>query len=535
MNQKITRRTFAATLSLAALAALAGAPVWAQDNKAMAIKTMPYPKTEKIDHTDTYFGTTVSDPYRWLEDDRSAQTEAWVKAENAVTFAYLDQIPYRADLQKRLGELINYPRYSAPFQKNNTIFFYKNSGLQNQSVLYVQQGIDGTPEVLIDPNTLSADGTARLSGFALSHNGKYAAYLISQAGSDWQEMHVMEIASKKVLDDTIPWVKFSGASWRGDSGFYYSKYPQPAPGTELTAKNENQKVYWHELGTPSTTDKLVYEEPAHPDRSVSVGATEDEKWEFLYVSEPGKRGNALFFRPASPAGNDLTEPFAPIVAEIGKDSYSAIDNDGDAFLIQTNADAPNDKIVKITVGKPDMKTADVILPEGKEAISGIGTAGGKLFVSTLHDVTTRVQVYDYSGKKEREITLPAPGSAGGFGGEKKDKSFFYTFTSYNYPPAIFRYDIASGKSSLFRTAEIPNFVPDNYVVRQAFAPSKDGTRIPLFIVHKKGLKQNGQNPTLLYGYGGFNISLTPSFSSLRLAWMEQGGVYVVANLRGGAE
>ena len=532
MNQKLTRRTFAATLSLGVLTALAGAPVWAQETP---LKMMPHPPTEKVDHTDDYFGTVIADPYRWLEDDRSPQTEAWVKAENAVTNAYLKQIPYRDAIQERLNELINYPRYSAPFQKNDTVFFYKNSGLQNQSVLYVQQGLNGTPDVLIDPNTLSADGTARLSGFSLSQNGKYAAYLISKAGSDWEEMHVMEIATKKVLDDVIPWVKFSGASWRGEAGFYYSKYPQPAPGTEMTAKNENQKVYWHQLGTPSTDDKLVYEEPAHPDRSVGVSATEDEKWEFLYVSEPGKRGNSLFFRPAAPIGDKIAAPFTPIVPEIGKDSYSIVDNDGDDFLIQTNANAPNEKILKITAQNPDMKSAKVVLPEGREPLSGVGTAGGKLFISTLHDVTTRVQVYDYNGKKERDIALPAPGSAGGFGGEKTDKSFFYTFTSYNYAPTIFRYDIASGKSTLFRTAEIPNFVPENYVVRQAFAPSKDGTKIPLFIVHKKGLKQNGQNPTLLYGYGGFNISLTPSFSSLRLAWIEQGGVYVVANLRGGAE
>ena len=525
-----------AALGVAALTAAmttnTTAPALAQ---APTAQHLPYPQTKKGEQADDYFGTRVADPYRWLEDDRAPETEAWVKAENEVTFAYLDKIPYRADLQKRLGELINYPRYSAPFQKNGRIFFYLNSGLQNQSVLYVQKGIDGTPEVLIDPNTLSPDGTARLSGFSLSKNGKYAAYNVSKAGSDWQETHVLEIASKKVLPDTISWVKFSGASWKGDDGFYYSRYPQPAPGTELTAKNENQKVYWHALGTPETDDALVYEDTTHPDYSVGVGNTEDEKWEFLYVSSPGKRGNALFFRPATQSGEPKNAPFAPIVPEIGKDSYSIVDNDGDAFLIQTNADAPNEKIIRVTAQKPDIKTASVVLPEGREPLGGVGTAGGKLFVSTLKDVTTRVQVYDYNGKKEREITLPAPGSASGFGGEKNDKYFFYTFTSYNYAPTIFRYDIASGKSTLFRTAQIPNFNPTDYVVRQAFAPSKDGTKVPVFVVHKKGLQLNGQNPTLLYGYGGFNVSLTPAFSSLRLAWMEQGGVYVVANLRGGAE
>lgn len=532
----MTRFSFSCPAAFPAVFAVAFAVAFAAvAAPAQAQAPLPYPKTAKIAHTDDYFGSKISDPYRWLENDRAPETEAWVKAQNKVTFAYLDKIPYRAQLQKRLGQLINYPRYSAPFQKNDTIFFYKNNGLQNQSVLYVQQGLNETPEVLIDPNTLSKDGTARLSGFSLSHSGKYASFNVSKAGSDWQETHVLEIATKQVLPDTIPWVKFSGASWRGEDGFYYSRYPQPAPGTELTAKNENQKVYWHTLGTPSEQDALVYEETAHPDRSMGIGASEDEKWEFLYVSQPGKRGNALFFRPAVPAGDKRDAPFTPIMPNITEDSYGIVDNDGDTFLIQTNSKAPNQKVVKVTAQAPDIKTASVVLPEGKEPLDGVGTAGGKLFVSSLKDVITHVQVFDYAGKKERDITLPAPGTAGGFGGEKNDKFFFYTFTSYNYPPAIFRYDIASGKSTLFRAAQIPKFKPTDYVVRQAFAPSKDGTRVPLFIAHRKGIILNGKNPTLLYGYGGFNISLTPGFSATRLAWLEQGGVYVVANLRGGAE
>lgn len=519
---KIPQMLLAASL----VAAVAVAPSWAQ--------TLSYPETKKVEQTDAYFGTSVSDPYRWLEDDNAADTKAWVEAQNKVTFGYLEKIPYRDAVKKRLLGLVNYPRYGQPSVKAGWVFFSKNSGLQNQSVLYYQKGFEGTPEVFLDPNAFSEDGTSRLSGFAVSKNGKYAAYGISRSGSDWVTYSVMEVATKKKLDDDLLWVKFSGADWRGDDGFYYSRYPAPAPGTELTAKNENQKVYFHKVGTPQSEDKLVYEETAHPDRSVGVGITEDQKYEILYVNEPGKRGNALYFRDAA---TDKT--FTPIVATIGEDSFSVADNVGDRFLVQTNQKAPNSKVVLYdprdggTSG--DMAKAKVVLAEKPEPLDGLTTAGGKMFVTYLKDVTSRVYQYSYDGKLERTINLPGPGSAGGFGGEKDDKEVFYTFTSYNYPPTIFRYDIASGKSTLFRSPEVKDYNPAAYEVKQIFYRGKDGAKIPMFVAYKKGLKLDGKNPTLLYGYGGFNVSLTPYFSAILIGWLEQGGVYAVANLRGGAE
>ena len=493
-------------------------------------QTLAYPTTHKVEQTDTYFGTSIADPYRWLEDDNSAETKAWVAEQNKVTFGYLDKIPYRSQVKNRLLEIINYPKYSAPTVKGDYVFFYKNDGLQNQSVLYYQKGMNGTPEVFLDPNTFSADGTARLAGFFLSKDAKYAAYAISRGGSDWQEMYVCEVATKKKLDEKLNWVKFSGASWRGD-GFYYSRYPQPDAGKELTASNNDQKVYFHKVGTAQSADTLVYEEPKNPQRSVGVGNTEDEKWEFLYVSEPGKRGNAVYYRPAG----EMKAPFTPIVAEIGEFSYSPFEEVGGKFLLSTNDGAPNSKVVLFDPKDGDIHKAKVVVAEQKEPIDGLTTAGGKIFVTYLKDVISHVYQFDYTGKQEREITLPAPGTVGGFGGERDDKFVFYTFTSYNYPPTIFRYDIADGKTTLFRTSEIKNFKPEDYVVEQKFYTSKDGTKVPLFISYKKGLKKDGKNPTLLYGYGGFNISLTPGFSALRIAWLEQGGVFALANLRGGAE
>lgn len=494
-------------------------------------QSLDYPATKKVEQTDTYFGTPVRDPYRWLEDDNSAETKAWVEAQNKVTFGYLDKIPYRKALKTRLEQLVNYPRYSGAFQRAGYVFFYKNDGLQNQSVLYVQRGLNGKPDVLLDPNTFSSDGTVRLAGFFVSKNGKYAAYAISKSGSDWQEMRVMEIASRKTLPETLSWVKFSGADWKGSEGFYYSRYPQPAPGTELTAKNENQKVYFHRVGTEQSADMLVYEDTAHPDRSVGVGLTEDEKYEVLYVSEPGKRGNAVFFRPAA----QNTAPFTPIVAEIGENRFGVVDNVGDTFLVQTNQNAPNEKIVLFDPKNPNVQTAKIVVPEKPEPIDGLTTAGGKMFVTYLKDVASRVEVYDYAGKKERDVRLPAPGAAGGFGGEKNDTFVFYSFTSYNYAPTLFKYDLLTGESDVFRAPEIKGFRPNDYEVRQAFFNSKDGARVPIFVIHKRGLKRDGMNPTLLYGYGGFNVSLTPGFSAMRLGWLEQNGVFAVVNLRGGAE
>lgn len=491
-----------------------------------------YPQTQKGQQADTYFGTTVADPYRWLEDDRSAETAQWVVEENRVTNDYLARIPYRSQIKARLEKRINYARYSAPHKHGKYVFFNKNSGLQNQSVLYVQTGLEGKPKVMIDPNTLSADGTTRLTSFELSRTAKYAAYGLSLAGSDWQELHVMEVATKKTLPDTLKWIKFSGASWQGD-GFYYSRFPEPVKGAELTAANENQKVYYHKIGTTQDQDVLVYEDREHPKRFLGMAATEDERFLILYVSDPttGKKGNALYYRDLTV--NDKT--FKPIIDTIGDDSYGAVDNIGAKLLIQTNHNAPNAKICLFDPKRPAERDWKEVIAEKPEPLQGAGTAGGKLFLTYLKDVTTRAYVYSLNGKLENEVVLPALGTAGGFGGRKEDRYVFYTFNSFVFPPTIYRYDIADRKTTLFRAPEIPEFKPDDYQTEQVFYPSKDGTKIPMFLVYKKGLKRDGTNPTLLYGYGGFNITLNPGFSPFDLALLEQGFVFASANLRGGGE
>lgn len=497
-----------------------------------AAQQIDYPQTRKIDHTDEYHGTKVADPYRWLEDDNSPETAKWVEEENRVTFAYLDKIPYRAKIKDRLQQLYNYPKYTAPFRKGDLYFFSKNDGLQNQSVLYVQKGLNGTPEVLIDPNKFAEDGTARLTQFSLSKDGKYAAYGVSKAGSDWQEYFVLEVATKKTLSDNLKWIKASGASWHGD-GFFYSRYDAPEKGRELSSKNEYQKVFFHRVGAPQSEDALVYEDNAHPQRFHSVFVTDDEHYAFLYVSErgKGKKGNALFYRDLS----KNEKSFSPLIAEIGDDLFSVVDNVGEKVLLETNQKAPNSKVVLVDPKSPDEKNWKVVIPEKPEPLQNSGTAGGKLITSYLKDVATRVYVHTLDGKLENEVKLPTLGTATGFGGERDDKSVFYSFTSMNYPTTIFQYDLATKKSTVFRTPEIPDFKPTDYETRQVFYNSKDGTRVPMFLSYKKGLKLNGSNPTLLYAYGGFNITTSPAFNSLRLALLEQGFVYASANIRGGGE
>ncbi len=489
-----------------------------------------YPVTKKIEHVDTYHGEPVADPYRWLEDENSAETAAWVEAQNQVTFAYLEKIPFRGQLVTRLEKLFNYPKYSSPSRRGEYFFFSKNDGLQNQSVLYIQKGLNGTPEVLIDPNKFSEDGTSRLGAFSLSKDGKTAVYGISKGGSDWQEYFVMNVPTKTTQSDKLEWVKVSGVAWAGD-GFYYSRYPAPAKGKEKTATNENHQVYYHKLGTAQSEDELIYEDPAHPQRFHGVRTTEDQRYAILGISErgKGKKGNALFYRDLST--DDKT--FKPIVSEIGDDRYGVIDNVGERFLMFTDHKAPNGKIVIWDPKEPE-KWTDFI-PEKPEPLGNANTAGGKLFVTYLKDVATRAYVYSLDGKLENEIKLPGLGSAGGFGGRRDDKFVFYTFTTFNYPGTIFKYDIATQKSSVFRSPEIPDFKPTEYETKQVFYTSKDGTRVPMFIVHKKGIKLDGTNPTLLYGYGGFNVTTSPNFSALRLALLEQGVIYASANMRGGGE
>ncbi len=494
-----------------------------------ATNPITYPVARKTNQVDTYHGTQVADPYRWLEDDRSAETADWVKAENKVTFDYLAQIPYRKQFQDRLEQLYNYPKYSAPTRKGDWFYFSKNDGLQNQAVLYRQKGLDAKPELVIDPNKLSTDGTTRLGAFSLSKDGKYAVVGLSKGGSDWQEYQVMELATKTYLPDKIEWVKISGAAWQGD-GFYYSRYPKPE-GSALAAKNENHQVFFHRLNTPQSADRLVYEDPKNLQRFHIVSTTDDERFALLSISDrgKGKDGNSLLFIDAKSS----QKTFEPVVSEITNFSYNVIDNDGDRLLILTNEKAPNSKVVAFDTKKRAFST---LIPEKPEPIAenSVSAAGGKLFVEYAKDVTSQVEIFDYNGKSEGTVKLPAIGSTSGFGGEKDDKFVFYTFTSFTFPPTIYRYDIATRKSSVFRAPEV-DFTPDDYETKQVFYTSKDGTKVPMFLTYRKGLKLDGTNPTLLYGYGGFNVSLPPTFSPFRIPFLEQGGIYVQANLRGGSE
>jgi prolyl oligopeptidase len=491
---------------------------------------LKYPETPKSDQTDVYFGTSVADPYRWLENNDSQEVADWVEAENKVTFEYLDRIPYRTKVMERLTELYDYPKIGAPSRRGEWFIFSKNDGLQNQSVFYIQKGLNGKPELLLDPNKLSADGTARLGAFSWSPNGKYILYGVSQGGSDWNDLHILDVATKKPLTDHLKWIKNGGGSWHGEEGFFYSRYPEPEKGKELYTKNEFQAVYYHKLGTSQSEDVLVYEDKKNPQRFQWVNVTENQKFAILSITERGKglKGNALFFRDL--AKDEKT--FTPIVAEIGNDNYWIIDTFDGKFLIETNHDAPNEKIV---LYDPATKKWTDVVPEKPEPLRSSSSAGGKLFLSYLKDVTTRTYVYSLDGKLENEIKLPGPGTAGGFGGRDDDKFVFYSYTSFNAPPTIYKYDIATRKSSVFQTVDIPGFKAGDYEVKQVFFKSKDGTRVPMFLTYKKGLKMNGNNPTILYGYGGFNVTINPGFSALRIALLEQGVIWASANLRGGGE
>ena len=493
---------------------------------------LQYLATRKIEHMDDYHGTKVADPYRWLEDETSAETAAWVEAQNAVTFPYLERIPYRGALLRRVTELNDYERFSAPSQRGPYFFFSKNEGLQNQSVLYIQRGVDGASEVLLDPNSWSADGTVQLSAFEPSQDSKYAVYGISQSGSDWQQYKVMELATKRTLTDTVEWVKVSNVAWH-DDGFYYSRYPEPPEGHEKASINENHLVYFHRLGTPQSADTLVYEDAANPQRFHIIYTTEDERFAILEVSErgKGKDGNALFVRDLD-AGDG---GFRPLVPEITNDTFSVVDNVGGEILVATNHGAPNWRVVAIDPTKPAEANWRTVLAERPEPLDGARTAGGKLIATYLKDVTTRAYVHDLTGKLENEIVLPGPGTAAGFDGPNDAKEVFYTFNSLSVPTTIYRYDIATRASTVFRAPQVPGYDASLFETKQVFYPSKDGTRIPMFLVYRKGLKLDGNNPTLLYGYGGFNIVVSPTFSAARIAILEQGFVYASANLRGGAE
>ncbi|MDP2056074.1 MAG: prolyl oligopeptidase family serine peptidase [Acidobacteriota bacterium] len=485
-----------------------------------------------MEHVDTYHGTKVPDPYRWLEDDTSAETAAWVEAQNKVTFAYLDKIPYRAELTTRLKSLFDYAKFGSPSRKGDYYFFSKNDGLQNQSVLYIQKGLTGTPEVLIDPNTWSADGTVRLTGFSPSKDAKLAVYGVSRSGSDWQEYNVMDLSTRKVLSDKVEWVKVSSIAWRGN-GFYYSRYPQPEKGKELSSINENHQVYYHRIGTPQSADELVFSDPKNPQRFHTLETTEDERFAVLDISDrgTGKQGNAVFVQDLSKPGST----FMPLIPSIGDDTFEVLESVRGELIVFTDNNAPNGRVVRIDPANPAPANWKSIIEPKADTIDTVRVAAGKVIATYMRDVASKAYVHNLEGALENEIELPGLGSASGFAGNMDDTSLFYTYTSFTYPTSIFRYDVAARKSSLFRAPEIPGLDVNQYETRQVFVTSKDGAKVPMFLVHKKGLALDGHNPTLMYGYGGFNIATTPGFNSLRIALLEQGFVYASVNMRGGSE
>ncbi len=493
-------------------------------NKQQAgIGLLPYPKAKKVDTADNYFGTKITDPYRWLENDTSAETGEWVEAENKVAFDYLSKIPCRDDLKKRLTQVWNFEKFGAPFKKGKYYFFYKNDGLQNQSVLYVQEGLAGSPKVLIDPNTLSADGTTALAGISIREDGKYIAYNLAKSGSDWNDMVTMEIASGKVLTDTLHWVKFSNAAWQGD-GFYYSTFPAPS-NHAYSGKNENNKAFFHKLGTKQSEDKMVFEDPKHPSRSWSIGVTDDGKFMGLWGNE-STSGTCFAFKESNAKNWTWVDTTF-------SNEYSLIDNIGSKLLIQTNKNAPKWQVVQIDPSHPQLDNWKKIIPESSDLLESTTLCNGKIVAKYLHDVTNKLFVYNLDGTQEKEVPVPPLGVVG-FSSSMKDSIAFYSFTNYITPAAIYKYNIITNTSEVFFKPKV-DFNSDEFESRQVFYPSKDGTKIPMIITHKKGLKMDGNNPCFLYGYGGFNISVTPAFITNSVPFLENGGVYAVANMRGGNE
>lgn len=486
-----------------------------------------YPKAKKISHIDDYHGNKIEDPYRWLEDTNSDETKQWIEQENKLTNEYLSKIPYRNSLKNRLTELMNYERYSAPLKVGEYYIFSKNDGLQEQNVIYIQKGLDGTPEILIDPNKFSEDGSVSLAGIFFSNDNKYLSYGISKGGSDWREFYVMDLSTKKILDDKIQWSKFTGNAWYKD-GFFYGKYNEPKAGEELKQSNEFQKLYYHKIGTPQTQDLLILEDKQNPKRLFEANVTDDEKYLIISVAEGSSSYNLLWYKNLLDDG--------PIVKLIDnfEAEYNAVDNIDDKLLVVTNYEAPNYKLILIDLKNPSKDNWETIIPESKNVIQNVSHIGSKLIVTFIKDATSKISVYNENGKYLYDIDLPTLGTVSGFGGKNKDTETFYTFTSFTYPPTIYRYDIINNKSELFRKSNV-KFDMTAYETKQIFYESKDGTKVPLFIVHKKGLKLDGNNPTLLYAYGGFNISQQPSFSVLRIPLLENNFVFALACIRGGGE
>jgi len=489
-----------------------------------------YPHARRADQTDDYHGTIVADPYRWLEDPDSPETRAWIEAENALTFDFLAQIPAREAIQTRMTALWDYERYGMPYLQGGRYFYGRNDGLQPQSVLYVSETLDGEPRVLLDPNTLSPDGTVALAGYAISEDGRHMAYGLATAGSDWNEWRVRDVDTGEDRADVLRWVKFSGASWAKDgSGFYYSRYAAPAPGEELQQTNYYQKLYFHALGTPQEADVLVYERPDEKEWSFGGHVSEDGAYLLISIGQGTERKNRLYYK-------SLVEPDAPVVALLDEfdASYGFLGREGTQFWLETDNHAPRGRVVAVDIADPAPARWREVIPEAEETLQGVSLVGERFFASYLKDAHTLVKVFGLDGTLEREVALPGLGSAGGFGGKRHYTETFYAYTSFTVPTTLYRYDIPAGTSAVYRRPQVA-FDPSDYETRQVFYESKDGTRIPLFLTHKKGLTLDGQNPTYLYGYGGFDISLTPSFSPGQIVWLEMGGVLAVANLRGGGE
>jgi prolyl oligopeptidase len=491
---------------------------------------LSYPVAKKVDQTDDYHGTKVADPYRWLEDANSAETKAWVDAENKVTQSWLAQIPQREAIRQRLTQLWNYERYSVPFKEGGRYFFNRNDGLQNQSVLYTMKSLSGTPRLLLDPNTLSADGTVALAGMAVSPDGKLLAYSTAASGSDWNEIRVRDVDTGKDLDDHIQWVKFSSTAWTRDGkGFFYSRYDEPKEATKLADVNYFQKLYYHKLGTPQEADVLVYDRPDEKEWGFGATTTDDGRYLLITATKGTAPKYRIFYKDLSKPGSKVL----PLIDNF-EAGYDFIDNVGSVFYFATDRKAPRKRIVAIDVNKPQEANWKTVVPENQQTLVSSHMVNKQLINEYLADARSVVKVTDLKGRQVREIALPGIGSVSGFGGKQGDTETFFSFTGFTTPTTIYRVDMKSGASTVFRQPKVA-FNPADYETRQQFTTSRDGTKVPMFIVSKKGLKLDGSNPTYLYGYGGFNISMTPGFSPANLAWMEMGGVYVVANLRGGGE
>src|SRR5699024_9617406 len=496
--------------------------------KQSSTADITYPETKKVDTVDTYFGTKVPDPYRWLEDDNAEDTKAWVKAQNKVTNSYLSEIPFRSGIKAKVEDLIDYEKISAPQKHGDYHYYYKNSGLQDQSVFYRTNDLESdTAEVFLDPNSFSDDGTVSMAGTFFSDDGSLMTYLVSDGGSDWRKAITLDTETQKMIGDTLVNLKFTGISWKGNEGFYYSSYERPEEGEQLTEANQQQKVYYHKLNTPQSSDKVVFGNKIKR-RITSAYLTEDNRYLVISASS-GTSGNELYIKDLQNPGSG----FVTIIDDM-ENNHSIIHSDGDRLLIYTNRHAPDYRIVEATIGEPAPENWSDLIAEKEQTLTGASTAGGYLFLNYLKDAKSSIKQVTLKGEAVRNIKLPAIGSAGGFNAKKDEDELFYTFTSYTYPTSIFRYDIESGTSTLYEQPEVA-FDPEQYTTKQIFYKSKDGTEVPMFIVHRKDMELNGEQPTLLYGYGGFNISLTPSFSTRWISWLEMGGVFAVANLRGGGE